>query len=75
MRKIVTYQVTYDAVLGSLEADVNMMIDAGWQPICGICVNNETPPGFDERPIYYQAMVKYADDDDTSKKHVDENGE
>ena len=51
--KMTKYEVAMNDNVLSLEDDVREMIDDGWKPQGGICVN-----GIDDDEYYYQAMIK-----------------
>lgn len=52
-RKVIEYKVASAVLVGSLQDYVQSLIDLGWHPIGGICVND---------PIFYQAMIKYEEE-------------
>ena len=58
MPKIVSYNLAYGHNVADLERTVEELIEAGWQPLGGVCVVFDPTPGSPSWN-HFQAMVKY----------------
>ena len=61
MRDIIDYGILESSKAYSLDKEVKLAIDEGWQPLGGIsvCLYATSGNSFESKKVYSQAMVKY----------------